>query len=312
MKCSRCQTELPDSATFCPSCGLTAEQQGQTAAFSYLPAGTPPWPTVVPPRLPYIVDAAPVPGAAAQTPRTKKPEKTGASAGGIIGIIAVLILAPLIGAIATFAIVATQASSAPSGAGPAANNTNTQQIALPTPEGTPSQASPASTAQSGAPGTFKTTQDTGVNVSLSYPATWVATPRPLDQGNAALLIGPAQDTTGETFFGIIRFSDTLSSSIPDADTLNSAGIENESTAQGVHNLQKIQPANSQPTFGGAKWAQQEAVFMDDNNQKIHYTTLSVLHNKTYYSIAYNSPDASYNDNLQKYFMPMLNSIKFLS
>ncbi|MBE3562074.1 MAG: zinc ribbon domain-containing protein, partial [Ktedonobacteraceae bacterium] len=49
MRCPRCEAEIPDSATFCNRCGFST-RQGAVAAFSYLPAGTPAWPTTPLPR----------------------------------------------------------------------------------------------------------------------------------------------------------------------------------------------------------------------------------------------------------------------
>ncbi len=56
MKCSRCSAELPASATYCFQCGqnfqslssLNASPYYQSDTFSYLPVGTPPWPTTIP------------------------------------------------------------------------------------------------------------------------------------------------------------------------------------------------------------------------------------------------------------------------
>src|SRR5437899_10286095 len=47
MNCPRCNTELPDSATYCVRCGAPI----QSARFSYLPAGAPSWPTRTPQNL---------------------------------------------------------------------------------------------------------------------------------------------------------------------------------------------------------------------------------------------------------------------
>ena len=58
MKCSRCAAELPDSSTFCSSCGA-ASPSGQlttSSSFSYLPVGAPPWPASAPGR--YGADSA--------------------------------------------------------------------------------------------------------------------------------------------------------------------------------------------------------------------------------------------------------------
>ncbi|QBD81336.1 zinc ribbon domain-containing protein [Ktedonosporobacter rubrisoli] len=61
MNCSRCGTELPESATFCPRCG-EAYEAGQPGTFTYLPAGVPPGLRVchriffMPLNLPHLVN----------------------------------------------------------------------------------------------------------------------------------------------------------------------------------------------------------------------------------------------------------------
>jgi len=323
MKCSRCQTELSDSATSCPNCGQPTYRQGQPTGFSYLPAGTPPWPTTVPPRLPFVVDAAPAPNMGTQIAASKAPAQSGRSAGTIIAIIAVLILTPIIGTIATFAIMAANGSlAAPNDTGTSTTNTNVQPTPIATfqaaptttTQGTPQGASTPSAQGTAQPasGNFKTTSNSDVNVSLLYPSSWTLQPQQPDQaGDTELAIGPS-DSTSKTVFSIIRLSSTISSSFPSADALNSYNIDSLSKATGVHSLQKVQGSGQQPTIGGTKWVQQEAVFTDDSNQKIHFTTISVEHNKLYYTINFYAPDTNYSDSLQKYFTPMLNSLKFLS
>src|SRR5579859_6049334 len=66
MLCPRCNTELSDSASVCSQCGLpvfaAAPMQPQASSFSYLPAGTPRWPTTASDQTPYAI--------AGQTQRT--------------------------------------------------------------------------------------------------------------------------------------------------------------------------------------------------------------------------------------------------
>src|SRR5690348_11959796 len=94
MTCSHCQAELPDSATTCPQCG-TAIQQSQPTTFSYLPAGTPPWPMTVPARLPHGLESpSATPVASASAGRTGKTRR---SARSVLLAIAVLVLVPILG-----------------------------------------------------------------------------------------------------------------------------------------------------------------------------------------------------------------------
>src|SRR5437660_10361622 len=63
MNCPRCSAELPDSALSCPRCGF----QVRPTSFSYVSAGSPPWPTTVPQSLSYVT------GTGSQTTQTAKP-----------------------------------------------------------------------------------------------------------------------------------------------------------------------------------------------------------------------------------------------
>ncbi|HYL44503.1 MAG TPA: zinc-ribbon domain-containing protein, partial [Ktedonobacteraceae bacterium] len=54
MNCPQCNTSLPDSATFCYKCGTST----RSTAFSYLPEGTPAWPTTATHR-PFYTPGAP-------------------------------------------------------------------------------------------------------------------------------------------------------------------------------------------------------------------------------------------------------------
>ncbi len=44
----------------------------------------------------------------------------------------------------------------------------------------------------------------------------------------------------------------------------------------------------------------------------HLTTIAVQHNQLYYDILYYAPAIVYNEAMQKYFQPMLDSIQFQS
>jgi hypothetical protein len=93
MTCSHCQAELPDSAATCPQCG-TATQQGQPTTFSYLPAGTPPWPTTVPARLPHTLESPTATAGSVSSSKTEKPKR---SLRSILLAVAILVLIPIIG-----------------------------------------------------------------------------------------------------------------------------------------------------------------------------------------------------------------------
>ncbi len=314
MKCARCSNELSGSSTFCPKCGLNQQNLSYTApenytgmgrerpaTFSYLPAGTPPWPTSVPQNVPGIVSPVPQSQSAPQS-RTKVEGKPRRTVGGVLSVIAVLVLAPLIGILITFAAIgrpATQATPVKTGN----SGTQQQKAATPAPatNGNPSLPTPTS---------FKTAKDTNVNISLLYPADWT-------QGN------PDRTTTSNSLsissqqqigiiFSVTHLNDTVSTSITNPDQINQSYLQQLAQIQGVHGIQSVQAANTQPSIAGAKWIEKDATFLDSSDVKMRFSTISVQHGKSYYVIYFFIPDGIYAEAMQKYIGPMLNSVKFLS
>jgi len=321
MKCPRCSAELFNSSTFCPQCGFNHQQnlnmsensiapeQERAAAFSYLPAGTPPWPTTVPQNVPGVVASA------AQGQRTAqakgdvegKPRRT---VGGVLSVIAVLVLAPIIGIMITFATIARPASqAAPSGTN--SNSSNSQQVADATPVATAATTSQDTQNQPlPTPTAFKTAKDTNVNISLQYPADWTEGD-PKQSASAAFFSIVSQSQIGINF-SVIHLNDSTSGTISSADQLNQLNIQQLSQVQNVSNIQNVQMTNNQPNIGGTKWIEKDATFLDESNTKIHFASISVQHGKSYYIIYFSMPDNIYSEAMKKYIEPMLNSVKFLS
>ncbi len=316
MKCPRCSAELFNSSTFCPQCGFNHQQklnytapenyvatsQERPTTFSYLPAGTPPWPTTVPQNIPGVVASASQSQPASQA-NFKVESKPGRTVGGILSVIAVLILAPIIGVLITFATVSRPASQAT----PATKTTTSQQT---------KNATPTTNGQSNhnvalpTPTSFKTAKDTNVNISLQYPADWTQD-SPAQSTNGSSLNIASQDQIGINF-SVIHLNDTTSGTVTNADQLNQTYIQSLTQFQNVHNIQNVQAANTQPSIAGAQWIEKDATFLDGSNNKIHFATISVQHGKSYYIIYFFIPDGIYTEAMKKYIVPMLNSVKFLS
>src|SRR5579884_54930 len=149
MQCSQCKTELPDSVTICPSCGTANEQPSQPVTFSYLPAGTPPWPMTVPQRPSHTPTLAPAIPANLSKSQETKPAR---SLRSILVAVAVLVLVPIIGVAFTLTNLYFSGDLSPEPA--AAHKTLTSQAPI---QSTP-QATPSSAAQSNvlpAPSSFK-------------------------------------------------------------------------------------------------------------------------------------------------------------
>ena len=105
MKCPQCNAELPEAATYCHSCGSPV----RPATFSYLPPGTPAWPTTIPQKPSTIA------GTSAQTAQQKEKESISStkplsdrpkrSARTVLMITALFILVPLVGIGATLGML---------------------------------------------------------------------------------------------------------------------------------------------------------------------------------------------------------------
>ncbi|HLG79081.1 MAG TPA: hypothetical protein VKX46_21895 [Ktedonobacteraceae bacterium] len=295
MKCSQCAADLPSSASVCPNCG-TSVRLVADRPFSYLPAGTPPWPTAVPAQLPFVVDALPGTPDLSGTKIAERPKR---SAGRVLLIIGVLILTPVLGALATFGVLRLNGQLNPTPHAQAqpqrtSSNTQTNQSGqLPTPTG------------------FKTIKDTATNVSLQYPSDWTAGPADQSSSNFVVLpiTPPSQIPLG---MDIQRFSDSASANFASATDLNTTLIQELSRNQGVHNIQQVTPTSPQVTIGGTKWDQQDATLLDGNNNQLHFTSISVRHNNVYYSIYFYILANYYQEAMQKYIQPILDSVQFLS
>lgn len=315
MKCSRCATELPETAMTCPGCGEPRNADPLTS-FSYRPPGTPPWPTSVPQNLQQLVSAAPVAtnGFAPTAPHIQKQRagKARNSAASVLSSIAVLVIAPLIGAAIVFGLLYNQGYFA------GHLNASSSQAAKPAPAASNAQPTPATQAsgntQQGAtsvpaPASFKTAQDKNVNVTLRYPSDWTLK-QPGQSGNSSII------TIEQASIGIDikveHFTTTFSNSISNTQQLNQAYIQSLAQALNIQNIQTVQPGNNTPSIGGDKWLQSDAVFTDSQGIKQHFIVISDQHSKSYYGINIIVPDSLYKDASAKYFTPIFQSLKFLS
>lgn len=298
MKCSQCSADLPDTTTFCPRCG-TSTYTSRTSRFSYLPPETPPWPTTVPLQLPNVVDAQSASSASSLTSK-KSTTRPGRKASSVVGVIAVLVIAPLIAALITAATLYS-------------NGQLTGLAAKPVNKSNPAAATPQATAKTNSlpvPTSFKTAKDTNLNISIKYPSDW-SLGSPQQSTSATSLAINSQDQIGISFV-INRLSNAVTSSISGVDELNQSTVQSLQQIQGSHEIQTVQATNAKPTIAGEQWTQKDATLLDSQNTKIHFTTIADKHSKSYYVIYFLVPDNIYQEALQKYLNPMLNSVKFLS
>lgn len=305
MTCPQCSNNLPDTATFCPRCGSTI----RPVAFSYLPAGAPAWPTMVPQRPQYGTAAA---ISSSQQDElisaTKAAARPRRSAQSMLVILALCVLTPLVSVGVTLGVLwangqlggtaprTTVHVPAASQQTPVANSSPT----VPSAQGT----------QLPTPTAFQTANSPEVGITLKYPADWVEdTPQTSADSNSFAIHPQSSKRLGINFY-LQRFSSTLSSTINTTSDLNQSNITAFSSVQGVHNVQPISAVTAQRQIGGSQWDEQDASFTNDSGTLFHFTTLTVKHNKLYYNITFYSPDTYYNEAMQKYFQPMFDSFQF--
>lgn len=308
MNCPRCSTELPDSALSCSRCGF----QVRPASFSYVPAGSPPWPTTVPQNFSYVMGAGsqatqPM-QQTANIPAAKSASASRKSTLGIPSIMALFFISILIGGGATLGILFAN--------GRFPSNTNNQPsrpVTLQQTPGsgfapTPSLGTPGS--QLPTPTSFQAINSTDLGVSLKYPNGWIAgSPQKTTSGNTSIEIHPQQLPID---FIVGRISATNSAQIGSTSDINQATLTQFQGTQGITNFQIVQPSSPKRTIGGTQWDEQDATFDSQNGVTLHLTTVTVQYKKLYYTMFFYVPDANYSEAIQKYFQPMFDSFKFLS
>jgi zinc-ribbon domain len=307
MTCPQCSNNLPDTATFCPKCGSTF----QPVPFSYLPAGAPAWPTSLPSRPLYATATA---SSAENELRsasqpTTKPRRSTSS---ILTMLALFILTPLVGIGATLGVLWANGQI---GGGPAHASIHVPAVSQKTPTAntpTPAGTSSAQGNQLPTPTAFQTATSPQLGITVKYPSDWVQeAPQTTSDSNSFSVHPQSTQHLGISFY-FQRFSTNFSSTITSTTNLNQSNIASFGSLQGVHNLQPITSPAPQRTIGGVAWDEQDASFTNDNGTLFHFTTLSVNHNKLYYNITFYSPDVYYNEAMQKYFQPILDSFQFQS
>jgi hypothetical protein len=299
MKCSRCAAELPDSSTFCSSCGA-ANPSGQlsTSSFSYLPAGAPPWPMNVPARSAYANGSVgPV-----QAPPSRYVEKSSRSLGKVMSIVLILLIPLVIGVGGTLGVLASQGRlfSTPA----AAKKVTVTQV----------QATPAASQGNRlpTPTSFKSATAKDVNIALEYPSTWIQDAPQKTTNGTILAIHPPQQQQIVVGFSVTRYIDSFSATLSSASEINQGIALDFGQQNSLTNQQTMASTGDLPSIGGVAWTKLETSYLTSGNNKIDLMTASVLHNKDYYNIYVYAPDAYYPEAMQKYIQHMFITFKFLS
>lgn len=310
MNCPQCYAELPESATFCHSCGSPV----RAAIFSYLPPGTPAWPTTIP-QNPLALT-----GATAQAVQYKEknsisstkplPARPKRSSRAILIITALFILIPLVGTGATLGMLWFN------GEIPVKTVNTSLTVPTPSPQQTPgaSNAStptaPAQTNQLPTPSSFQTATIAEVGVTLKYPKEWVKDVPQTSTTSVVLAFHPQQKNGIDLF--LERFTSATSAKLTSTSDVNQNNLSSFQNAQGITNFHTVTPSSTQVTVGGAQWDEQDATFSTSQGLVFHLTSMAVQHNQLYYDILFYAPGVVYNEAVQKYFQPMLSSLQFQS
>ena len=297
MKCPQCNTELPDSAIYCVQCGSTIRQ----ASFSYLPTGTPAWPTEQSPNTQYRIEPSEPVQAIAPIQASSKVSSASASSKksrlGIPAIIGLCILSVLIGGGLTFGILYLNGQRLAIGPQPPL-----KPLQLPT-------QSPSSTPSSSTPTAFQTMNSTDLGISMKYPSDWVLDPAQKSADSAYLGIHPQQQQTG-IYLVVERFTTSGSAKITNTSAINQSNLAQFQNQQNISNFQIVPPSSPKRSIGGVQWDEQDATFSNLNKVAFHLTTIAVQYKKLYYDIQFYSPTSTYDATLQNYISPILNSFQF--
>jgi hypothetical protein len=342
MTCPQCSAELPDTATFCHTCGsavrsnpatpsmvlpagegsrevplagtLPPPTYEQRTAFSYLPAGAPAWPTTMAEMPLYRA------GTFAQN---DKPGETSAraqaleakakrSASSIAVMVLIFLLTPML------AVGATLGTLWINGQFPV--STSHATLAVPT----ASQQTPATTGspttstptagpvgnQLPTPTSFLTAHSAEVGVSLKYPSDWIADAAQVSSTSSAVGFHPTQKNG--IYISVERITAQSSAKIGSTTILNQSNLAQFQSASGIVNFKSLPATTPQRSIGGQQWDEMDASFANKNNVIFHLTTISVQHNHIFYDILFYSPQSYYDEAMQKYFQPMFDSFQFQS
>ncbi len=276
----------------------------------YLPDGTPPWPTTVlqRPSLPSSNTQA--------VSNTKVAQRKAGATRNTFITLGIIALTLLVGVGLTYGTLYFN--------GQLANNTarTTRTVSIAKATAQPTTAAGASTPSSTsgslpAPTSFssmRSDHQKSIGVFVKYPSDWIEEPSspPTSSGTVVAIFHPQQAIGIVVYVG--KFS-ASASGVSTTDALNQgliSTIYSGSGNTGNTNLQAVQPTTPHRTIGGEQWNELDATFSDPNGVLMHVASIAIKHASFFYCFIYQTPDIYYNDVLQKYVPPMLDSFKFLS
>ncbi len=276
----------------------------------YLPAGAPPWPTTVLQR-PVLTNDGTLDTMGGKIAR-RKPRSTRS----VFVALGVIVLTLLVGVGLTYGVLLLNGQIAANTA-----STSTHLVTIPQPTAQPttgaSSSTPGTTSTLPAPTSFSTMSSDhqkSIGVLVKYPSDWIEEPSSASTSNGTVVaVFHPQQALGIVVY-VGKFSITASG-VTTTDALNQgliSAIYSGNGSTGNTNLQAVQSTTPHRTIAGQQWDEQDATFSDSNSVLMHIASIAVKHGSFFYSFIYQTPDVYYNDILQKYVPPMLDSFKFLS
>lgn len=275
----------------------------------YLPAGAPPWPTTV------LQRPAPATNGALDTMAGKIAGRKSRSARSAFIALGVIVLTLLVGVGLTYGVLYLNGQIAANTAQPSSH-----LVTIPNATVQPTAAASTSTPSTSTlptPTSFSTMSSShqkSIGVLVKYPSDWIEEPpaAATSSGTVVAVFHPQQALGIAVYVG--KFS-VSASGVTTTSALNQGLISTIFTGNGSSgntNLQAVQSTTPHRTIAGEQWDEQDATFSDANSVLMHVSSITVRHGSFFYSFIFQAPDLYYNDVLQKYVPPMLDSFKFLS
>ena len=277
----------------------------------YLPAGAPPWPTTVLQRPPLANDGA------FDTTAGKIAGRKSRSARSAFIALGVIVLTLLVGTALTYGVLFLNGQIAANTASTSSHLVTLPKATVQPTTGASSSSTPSTASTLPAPTSFSTMSSDhqkSIGVLVKYPSDWIEEPSSASTANGTVVaVFHPQQALGIVVY-VGKFSITASG-VTTTDALNQgliSTIYGGSGTSGNTNLQAVQSTTPHRTIAGQQWDEQDATFSDSNSVLMHIASITVKHGSFFYSFIYQTPDVYYNDVLQKYVPPMLDSFKFLS
>nr|BBH94686.1 hypothetical protein KTA_28850 [Thermogemmatispora argillosa] len=244
----------------------------------------------------------------AALPGQARPEKRFAR---WLTVIAVLLLSCLLGVGATVGLLWADGYFAP----------RAPVRSVPLPSQTPA-ATPVTGSQSSStdilptPSSFKplsTASSQSLGLTINLPQDWVEGQlNTSSSGLKTLALTPPQSLSIPLTLLIAQFPSDANQFFSSGHDLDQFLIQDFAQANSLSNPQTLTNTPKTRTLGGQTWSEDDVSFPLNNNQSLHLVTLSVLYKQHYYSLEFYASGDVFDEAMQKYYNPMLDSLHFLS